>query len=449
MTAMTAEPAGHATGLAAYRVLLGRAQVRRLMLYGFVARLREGGIGLALVLLTRQATGSFAIAGGVSAVFYLSSAVMRPVQGRWMDRAGHRRVLTTVAVVNALLLCAVSAAAAGRSGWLLGVGAVAAGASMPAVSATLRALWPSVASDHRDTAYALDSLFYELAIVIGPVLAGLVSTALAPAAAVTLLAVTGLAGTLGVARASGVRVPRSREVHQKRTSPLTAGVRKLLMIAFFVGVAEGPLTVALTAAATRDNLAAASGPLTSAVAAGSVLGVLVYGARSWKMQPPARLAACTVMLSVALLALAAAAASVAALAPAAIAVGLVLAPAITSIAICVNASAPANAIAEAFAWISFATPCGAAAAQALAGALAAGPGPRWAFIEGAAGASAATAAAATTWRTSAGTSRRKQADTSQAGHRSWALLVIHRVCQVPVKGRGRFRMARARWPARR
>jgi MFS family permease len=368
------------------------------MVYGFVARLREGGIGLALVLLTRHATGSFAIAGGVSAAFYLCSAAMRPVQGRWMDRVGHRRVLTIAAVLNSLLLFAIAAVAAERSGWLLVLAAAPAGASMPAVSATLRALWPSVAPDHRDTAYALDSLLYELAIVIGPVLVGLISTALLPSLAVTLLATVGLVGTLGVARTSGSRAAGQRHGHRKRTSPLTAGVRKLLTIAFFVGLAEGPLTVSLTAAATRDDLVAASGPLISALAAGSVLGVLFYGARSWKMKPPARLATYTTMLTAALLALAAAASSVAALAPAAIVVGVALAPAITSIAICVNTSAPPQAMAEAFAWVSFATPCGAAAAQALAGTLAAGPGPRWGFIEGAAGASLAAVLATTTWR---------------------------------------------------
>jgi predicted MFS family arabinose efflux permease len=114
------------------------------------------------------------------------------------------------------------------------------------------------------------------------------------------------------------------------------------------------------------------------------------------MQPPARLAVYTTVLTVALLVLAATTASVIALAPAAILVGLALAPAITSIAICVNASAPPQAIAEAFAWISFATPCGAAAAQALAGTLAGGPGPRWGFIEGAAGAAVAAVLAAAT-----------------------------------------------------
>lgn len=395
---MAAESAGHPQGLGAYRAILARVQVRRLMVYGFVSRLREGGIGLALVLLTRHATGSFAIAGGVSATFYLCSAAIRPVQGRWMDRVGHRRVLTIAAVLNWLLLSATAAAAAERRGWLLVLAAAPAGASMPAVSATLRALWPSVAPDHRDTAYALDSLLYELAIVIGPVLVGLVSTALFPSLAVTLLATLGLIGTLGVARASGSRAPGQRHESRKRTSPLTTGVRKLLIIAFCVGLAEGPLTVSLTAAATRDGLAAASGPLISALAVGSVLGALFYGARSWKMQPPARLAAYTTMLMATLLALSVATSSVAALAPAAMVVGLALAPAITSIAICVNANAPPQAMAEAFAWISFATPCGAAAAQALAGTLAAGPGPRWGFIEGAAGAGLAAILAITASR---------------------------------------------------
>ncbi len=394
---MPTEPADHSagqpTGLAAYPAILRRAQVRRLMVCGLVARLREGGIGLALILLARHATGSYATAGGASATFYLCSSVMRPVQGRWMDRAGNRRVLTATAVLNALLLCITTAAALERSGWLLIVAAAPAGASMPAVSTSLRASWPAVVPDHRDTAFALDSLLYELAIVIGPVLAGLISTTVTPALAVILLSVIGLVGTLGVARASGPRAARPPHRDGTRSSPLTAAVRRLLAIAFFVGVAEGPLTVSLTATATRDGLASASGPLISAIAVGSVLGALVYGARSWTMQPPARLAAFTIMLATALLALAAAAASVIALAPAAIVAGLALAPAITSIALCVNASAPAHAITEAFAWISFATPCGAATAQALAGTLAAGPGPRWGFIESAAGASIAAALA--------------------------------------------------------
>jgi MFS family permease len=254
-----------------------------------------------------------------------------------------------------------------------------------------------VTPEHRDTAYALDSLLYELAIVIGPVLVGLISTALVPSLAVILLAIVGLVGTLGVARASGPRPARPRPGDGKRTSALTPGVRGLLAIAFFAGLAEGPLTVSLTAAATRDHLAAASGPLISALAVGSVLGALFYGARSWTMPPSARLAIYTTALTAALLLLAAAAASVIALAPAAIIVGLALAPAITSIAICVNASAPQESLAEAFAWISFATPCGAAAAQALAGTLAAGPGPRWGFIEAAAGATIAAILATTAW----------------------------------------------------
>jgi predicted MFS family arabinose efflux permease len=128
-----------------------------------------------------------------------------------------------------------------------------------------------------------------------------------------------------------------------------------------------------------------------------VLGALFYGARSWRIQPLTRLVVYTLALTAALLASAAAAASVITLAPAAIIVGLALAPAITGIAVCVNVSAPPRAMAEAFAWVSFATPCGAAAAQALAGTLAAGPGPRWGFIEGAAGAGVAAAVATTTW----------------------------------------------------
>lgn len=378
-----------------YQAVLGQPRARRLMLWGFVARLREGGIGLALVLMARHATGSFAAAGAVSAAFYLSAAIMRPVQGRWMDRRGHRQVLSITAAANTVLLAAAAAIAGDVPAWLLIVVTASAGASMPATSSALRALWPTIlAADVRDTAYALDSLLYELAIVIGPALVGVISTTGQPAWAVTAVAGTGLVGTLNVALVPG---GHDRRQHNSTTAPhrgvLDARFRTLVAVAFLVGAAEGPLTVAITAAAVRDHVSAASGLLVSALATGSVLGMLLYGMRTWTSAPPTRLVGYTIALTAGLLVLTAATATTAAaaVALAAILVGLALGPTITTIALFVNIAAHPGRLAEAFAWTSFATPCGAAAAQALSGILVTGPGPAFGILAGAVGAALAAA----------------------------------------------------------
>jgi MFS family permease len=384
----------HEGPLDAYRRAVGVPQARRLMMCGFVGRLREGGIGLALVLLVRHGGGSFTFAGLVGAVFLLAAASCRPLQGRWMDQTSHHRVLVATSALNSALLVMIAVVATVNVGrFALLVAVAVAGASLPALSATMRALWPLVLPGEADAAFALDSLLYELAIVIGPALVGLISTILNPAVAVVVLAIVGLGGTLGVAMAPASRVTRPPQSNHGRASPLTPSIRRLLSIAFFFGFAVGPITVSLTAIATEHHASKVSGPLISALALGSMLGALHYGAHAWKLSLPTRLSAYAGALTIGLVVLAATATNLLVIAPELVVAGIALAPTITILAVCVNEMAPNGTVTETFAWISFATPCGSAAAQALAGVLAAGPGPRWGLLESAIGAGAATAIA--------------------------------------------------------
>jgi hypothetical protein len=311
-----------------------------------------------------------------------------------MDRTSHHRVLVTTGAANSILLVLTAVVA------MLGLGSApllavvaAAGASLPALSATLRALWPVVAPGEVDGAFAMDSLLYELAIVIGPALVGLISTALSPAAAIVVLAGAGFAGTLGVATAPASRTKNQLQPDRRRGGTMTPSIRRLLAIAFFFGFAVGPLAISLTAIATDHHASAASGPLISALALGSVVGAVHYGAHPWRLSLPTRLTAYAGALTMGLLVLAATATNLLVIAPELVLAGIALAPMITILALCVNQLAQDGTVTETFAWVSFASPCGSAAAQALAGVLAAGPGPRWGQLEGAIGAGAATAIA--------------------------------------------------------
>lgn len=387
-TVRMANRADRRPGWRGYRAVLGHRRARRLMVWGFIARLREGGIGLALILTVRHATGSFAVAGAASAAFYLSAAMMRPVQGRWIDRRGHRQVLAITAIASTLVLAVDGAVAGQAPTWLLILVTAAAGVSMPAVSAALRAIWPTLLdAEDRDAAYALDSLLYELAIVLGPVLVGLIATTGRPGAAMITVAGVGMAGTLGVALTPARPGQRQDSATAARGTVLDTQFRSLIVVAFLVGTAEGPLILTITAAATGDHATAASGPLVATLAVGNVLGMLFYGAHTWKSTPPTRLVNYTLTLTGMLLVLGAAALGTTpiTIGIAALLVGLALGPTITTISLFVSAVSQPERLAEAFAWISFATPSGAAASQALAGVLIAGTTPAVGMLQAAAG----------------------------------------------------------------
>src|SRR4051794_41350764 len=98
--------------------------------------------GLAILLLARDSTGSFAEAGRVVGAFGLANAIGAVAQGRLMDRLTQPTVLRTAAVGHVLALAALLTAA-GREApvWVLVVLAGAAGLCVPQLPAAMRSLW--------------------------------------------------------------------------------------------------------------------------------------------------------------------------------------------------------------------------------------------------------------------------------------------------------------------
>lgn len=58
-----------------------------------VARLPISMVGLGIVLLVQERTGSYGLAGTVAAVFVLAEAAFAVLHGRWVDHFGQSRVL--------------------------------------------------------------------------------------------------------------------------------------------------------------------------------------------------------------------------------------------------------------------------------------------------------------------------------------------------------------------
>ena len=85
--------------LSTYRRVLSLPGALVFSMSGLVARLPMSMISLGIVLLVSGRTGSYAVAGAISASFLIATAVMSVPQARLIDRLGQRTVLTPAVVI--------------------------------------------------------------------------------------------------------------------------------------------------------------------------------------------------------------------------------------------------------------------------------------------------------------------------------------------------------------
>jgi hypothetical protein len=355
---------------------------RRLFAISIAARLPLPMLSIGLLVHVEHLTGSFAVAGIVSAVFAVALGVGGPVLARIADRRGQTPLLVACALVSGAALAVIAALPAGASAPALVAPAAVLGLAVPPVGACWRALLPSLAGP---SAYAADATASELTFIAGPPLVLLAGNLWSPGVALAGAGVVLVVGTAGFAahpmsrglRPSG-RVPRG--------GSLRAGaMRTLVIVMLAVGVVFGATEVGVTAAA-----GASAGPVLGIWGAGSLIGGLVAARRGVAL--PLVLGA----LAAGHLALAFAGGSVIALGVVIAVAGSTIAPTYAILYALVERLAPAGTLTEAFAWLATAAAIGAAAGSGLAGAVAdaAGPAPVFA-LAGAAGVAATLIAAAT------------------------------------------------------
>src|SRR6476619_6354126 len=86
--------------VAKYRSVLSVGGARRLFASALVGRLPQGMSSLAILLLVRDATDSYAAAGAAVGAFALATAGCAPLVGRLIDRFGRARVLVPFALAQ-------------------------------------------------------------------------------------------------------------------------------------------------------------------------------------------------------------------------------------------------------------------------------------------------------------------------------------------------------------
>jgi MFS family permease len=245
----------------------------------------DGCVGVAVVLLALQRTGSPAAAGLVVSAYTLPALVSGPVLGAWLDRTHHRKLALTT---NQLILAASMAALTltmGRVplGWCLLI-AAAAGGTLPLTSAGFTSLVPSlVPPTVLPRANTIDAITFNGAAIAGPAVAGSIAAAASADAAVWVTAVIALAA---VPATLMLRMPAHHGQHAAtslwativagtrvmlRTPPLRGGT---LTTAVMQG-AMGMLAVGFPLYAVQlGSTAEAGGALWAALEIGGLVGAL-------------------------------------------------------------------------------------------------------------------------------------------------------------------------------
>jgi MFS family permease len=279
--------------LTSYRRILAEPGALRFSMAGLVARLPISMVGLGIVLLVSAATGSYGVAGAISAAYMLANAGFAILQGRLLDRLGQGRVLAVASigfgVATALLVGSVQA------DWPIGwtyVFAAIGGAFLPQVGSSVRARWSYVLERPADvqTAFALEAVLDEAVFILGPILVALLATAWHPVAGIAVAVVACVAGTLAYsAQTATAPPPHPRDSSSTpRASMPWRSVIPLAVVCACLGVLFGAAEVTTVAFAEERGHKAVSGLLLALWALGSLSAGIITGAVHWRRGPSVR-----------------------------------------------------------------------------------------------------------------------------------------------------------------
>ncbi|MBV9943586.1 MAG: MFS transporter [Solirubrobacterales bacterium] len=356
-----------------YRTVLSVPGAARLFATALLARLPQGMAPLAVLLLVRGATHSYAAAGLAVGASAFATAGCAPLLGRLVDRFGRRRVLAPLALTQAVMYALLVVAAEAGAGALTLIGLAAlAGALLPPVAPVVRVLLREVFDDAaaRETAYSLDAVAQEVIWITGPLVVALLIALASPRLAVALLGAFCLSGTTLFLRSRLVQSSEAAATAaSERTSALASPqLRALLGPIALTGTGLGAIEVGLPALALHAGSRPASGLLLALWSLGSMGGGLWYGSRTWRSPLTRRYRMLLVLAVLSILPLLAAR-SIAAGVICSLLAGVTIAPVFTCQYALVGRSVSAGSETEAFTWVSAALIGGLAAGSAIGGAV--------------------------------------------------------------------------------
>ena len=269
-----------------YRDVLARPGAFAFSSAGVLARLPMSMVGIAVVLAVSEIYGSYGLAGQITAVYVILHAICAPFLARLVDRHGQARVMRPAITVATVGMCGfvVAILVEAHPVWLF-LAAVVTGASIGSVGALVRARWTHVLRDPRaiHTAYSLEAALDEFVFVIGPIVATLLATNVAPTAGLWVPTVAVLVGGLLLLAQRATEPPVVRRGPEGRGGSILASGGMVVLTIVFAGIGSifGANDVATVAFAEEKGAKSAAGLVLAVFALGSMISGLGYGLRHW------------------------------------------------------------------------------------------------------------------------------------------------------------------------
>jgi MFS family permease len=288
MATVSSEP----SGASAYRQVLTIPGAVPFSAAGLIGRMPIAMIGLGIVLLVSDRTGSYSVAGTVSASYIAANAVVAVPLARLVDRRGQGRVLGLAASVSAVGLALLMLVV--ESGWGTPwphLFAALGGATMPNVGAAVRARWSHVVHERSllDTAFAVEAVNDEVVFIVGPTVTTLLASAVHPLAGLVTALVASVLGTWWLVSQRGTEPPRRAAETTEHSAPMPWGsLAPLVAGAVMLGVSFGGSEVATVAFADEAGKPVAAGLLLAIWALGSLISGVISGSMAFRRTPANR-----------------------------------------------------------------------------------------------------------------------------------------------------------------
>jgi hypothetical protein len=296
MTAVTqAEQAAVAdSGFSRYRDALRTPGALAFAVPGAVGRMPMAMLSLALVMLVTAVTGSYGIAGAVSATGAVLYAAVTPRAARLADRYGQARVLRPQAAVFAAATAALAACSLTRAPvWTLFVTGGLSRATMPSLGPMVRSRWSRLLAGTTllDAAFSLEGIADELIFITGPVLVAALAVGVSPVAGALVTTALSVAGVLGLTRQRRSEPPAAPLTRTQAPALRSPGLRVVAGISVCLGALFVAVDLATIAFAQHHGAKAAAGPLLGLYGLGSAIAGVWYGTRRWRAAQASRLIA--------------------------------------------------------------------------------------------------------------------------------------------------------------
>lgn len=283
----------------AYATLFRIPGALRFSFAGFIGRMPISMDNLALIFIVVDATGSYALAGALTAVSSITFAIASPIWARSADRVGQSKIIaiaTPVRILFFLLLVFLVSKDAPTWTWFACV--VISEAHVINAGGMVRRRWlhilksdPAMTEKHLvNTAYSFEALIDEIIFIAGPVIATYCATRIAPSAGIIASVIF---VTLGLPALAAMKSTEPPAIPKNKTEPhppvlRNKKVQSIVIPCIMIGGYFGSVAISVVAFTQERNAQGISGLLLAIWAVGSAISAIATGVIKWEMSHEAR-----------------------------------------------------------------------------------------------------------------------------------------------------------------